>query len=75
MATPGPAPCADKENLLEDLRLVNRQLAQIYAAESAAAENSDLAAFDALQPQLEEAHKYRRMIIDSLAKHLREHGC
>ena len=75
MATPGPAPCSDKENLLEDLRLVNRQLAQIYAAEGAAAEHSDLAAFDLLQPQLEQAHKYRRTIVDSLAKHLREHGC
>ena len=72
---PEPAACPEKESLLEDLRLVNRELNQIHTREIAAVQGGDMAGFEALQPELEQARDWRRAVVDNLKRHLIEHGC
>jgi len=72
---PAPLGCPERERLLEELKAVNGELADVHDAEVYAAVNGDTGEFDALQPRLVQARQYREGIIDRLIRHMRDHGC
>ena len=74
MPQPQPA-CADKYDLIEDVRLAMNTLIALNNRQMEAVIAGDFGKVKALQEELAQAREWKESLIDNYHRHLQEHGC
>ena len=67
--------CADKEGLIEDVRLAMKQVITLNNREMEAVINGDFANLPALKAELVDARRWKDGLLEAYYNHVREHGC
>lgn len=73
MAQPQPAPCPDKHNLIEDVRLAMKRLIALHKREMEA--SRDFLNLQAIHEEIAIVSEWRDRVLAEYKRHLAAHGC
>ena len=72
---PSSAVCPERQRLFAAFKSTNQLLNEIHESEIQALLIDDIAMFEGLGTQLQEARETRDIVAEALLRHMREHGC